>query len=263
MNTQPQLFDFNEHSVRIVEDEQGEPWFVANDVCNILELSNPRMAIKGLDDDEKSTVRITYGGPERNAINESGLYTLIVRSNKPEAKKFRKWVTSEVLPAIRKTGRYEAKPQVSFEDELTQMGIPLHAVEKVTVGERTYHLRNAASEAPQTVAAANDVVAQPEPEQHSIELGPVNQSVTDALLMAASDTRLLRRDHLVLSAMIRLCDGDNECRASREEICAESQVPVTEVSRTRTRLVNAGWLRKEGSGKYPRYFVTLPDKLSA
>jgi hypothetical protein len=70
-------------------------------------LSNPSEAIRGLDDDEKSTLRISEGGPERNIINEPGLYSLIIRSNKPEAKKFKRWITHEVLPSIRKTGQYD------------------------------------------------------------------------------------------------------------------------------------------------------------
>lgn len=107
-----QVFDFNENAVRVImKDDQ--PWFVAKDVCDALELTNPTEAIRPLDDDEKTTVRNSEGhSGERggaqfyNIINESGLYSLVFRSNKPEAKKFKKWVTSEVLPAIRKTGSY-------------------------------------------------------------------------------------------------------------------------------------------------------------
>jgi prophage antirepressor-like protein len=106
-----QVFTFNKKQVRVVMKD-GEPWWVAKDVCDILELTNPREAIKPLDDDEKGSVRISDGtspkggNPNVNVINESGVYALIIRSNKPEAKRFRKFVTSEVLPAIRKTGEY-------------------------------------------------------------------------------------------------------------------------------------------------------------
>lgn len=88
------------------------PWFVAKDVCAALELTNPTEALKALDDDERGSLRISEGtslkggNPNMNIINESGLYTLIMRSNKPEARRFRKWVTSEVLPSIRATGQY-------------------------------------------------------------------------------------------------------------------------------------------------------------
>lgn len=100
-------FEYEAWQVRIIQSEDREPWWVASDVCEILGLTNTTEALKGLDDDEKSTLRISEGGPERNIINEPGLYSLIMRSNKPEAKRFKRWITHEVLPAIRKTGKYE------------------------------------------------------------------------------------------------------------------------------------------------------------
>ena len=108
-----QVFNYlNGNEVRVIEGQDGEPWFVAKDVYEILGRSNSREAISVLDDDEKNTVRISdgnqnqRGNPNMTIISESGLYTLIMRSNKPEAKAFRKWVTGEVLPAIRKHGLY-------------------------------------------------------------------------------------------------------------------------------------------------------------
>lgn len=91
--------------VRVI-NKGDQPWFVAKDVCDILGLTNPSESIKVLDDEEKSTLRISEGGPEANIINESGLYYMVIRSNKPDAKTFRKWITSEVIPSIRKTGGY-------------------------------------------------------------------------------------------------------------------------------------------------------------
>ena len=105
-----QVFDFEDNAVRVV-DIDGEPWFVAADVCRVLALTNPSEAVKCLDDDEQSKYCLGSGGSDRVIINESGLYNLIFRSRKPEAKKFRKWVTAEVLPSIRKTGMYVA-PEV-------------------------------------------------------------------------------------------------------------------------------------------------------
>lgn len=89
----------------------GEPWFVAKDVCQALLLKNPRQAISALDEDEKGVISMdTLGGRQKmNAVTESGLYELISQSRKPEAKPFRKWVTKEVLPALRKTGIYAAQ----------------------------------------------------------------------------------------------------------------------------------------------------------
>ena len=101
------VFDYNNNSVRIVE-KNGEPWFVAKDLCNILDLANVTRSISRLDDDEKGIHTVnTLGGKQDMAIvSESGMYALVLSSRKPEAKPFRKWVTSEVLPSIRKTGQY-------------------------------------------------------------------------------------------------------------------------------------------------------------
>ena len=86
----------------------GEPWFVAADVCAALELGNVTRAVGGLDDDEKGlhTVKTPGGDQQLNVISESGLYSLILRSRKPEARPFKRWVTHDVLPALRKTGTY-------------------------------------------------------------------------------------------------------------------------------------------------------------
>lgn len=87
----------------------GEPWFVANDVMRVLEVSNSKDAIRTLDDDEKSGVDIIdpHGRKQKtNCISEAGLYSIILRSRKPEAKAFKRWVTHEVIPSIRKHGAY-------------------------------------------------------------------------------------------------------------------------------------------------------------
>jgi len=100
-------FTFNGSNLRTTM-RNGETWFVASDVCEVLEHSNPRQVVSRLEDDEKGVLSLdTLGGVQKvNVVNESGLYGLIFTSRKPEAKAFRRWVTSEVLPAIRKTGRY-------------------------------------------------------------------------------------------------------------------------------------------------------------
>lgn len=104
-----EVFTFNPSNQQIrVETIGGEPWFVAKDVCQALGIENNRNAVARLDDDEKgvSVVRTPSGDQQMSIVNESGLYNLIFQSRKPEAKVFRKWVTGEVLPSIRKTGRY-------------------------------------------------------------------------------------------------------------------------------------------------------------
>ena len=104
-----QTFDYNGSQVRTVEKD-GEAWWVLSDVCRVLELSDTRRTAERLDEDELTRLRLHSGGQSREmyVINESGLYNVILRSDKPQAKPFRKWVTSEVLPTIRKTGQYNA-----------------------------------------------------------------------------------------------------------------------------------------------------------
>ena len=102
-----QVWNYESSEIRTVQIN-GEPWFVLSDVCKVLELSSPHKVAERLDGDEKGRNQIpTLGGVQEMAVvNESGLYTVILRSDKPQAKPFRKWVTSEVLPSIRKHGAY-------------------------------------------------------------------------------------------------------------------------------------------------------------
>lgn len=104
------VFNFDSYTVRTVLGQAGEPWFVAADVCDALGLGDTSKACSRLDDDEKLIRTMFVSGQNREVltINESGLYSLILTSRKPEAKRFKKWVTSEVLPSIRKTGQYTA-----------------------------------------------------------------------------------------------------------------------------------------------------------
>lgn len=106
-----QLFEDPEHEEFRVVDKNGEPWFVLNEVCKKLEIANSRNQAAKLDSDEKDVLILdTLGGGQKTTIiNESGLYSIILRSTKPEAKRFKKWITSEVLPTIRKTGSYHGR----------------------------------------------------------------------------------------------------------------------------------------------------------
>lgn len=118
VHSEVQVFNFNDNKVRTVKIHD-EPWFLTKDVCVVLGISNSRDAISALDEDEKGVVITdTLGGEQKTSIvSESGLYSLILRSRKPEAKAFKKWVTSEVLPAIRKTGAYvHATPEMTNEE---------------------------------------------------------------------------------------------------------------------------------------------------
>lgn len=111
MESALQVFNYKEQVVRTVERD-GEVWFVAKDVCDVLGLVNPSKAVSELDDDERSSLTISEGtspkggNPNMNVINEPGLYALVLKSRKPEAKEFSRWVRHEVLPTIRKHGGY-------------------------------------------------------------------------------------------------------------------------------------------------------------
>jgi prophage antirepressor-like protein len=135
MNQQLAPFDFEGRQVRIVTDAQGEPWFVAADVLSTISLD--RKALERLDDDEKGVNSIhTPGGvQEMTTVNEPGLYALVLGSRKAEAKRFKRWVTHEVLPAIRKTGSY-AVPAIAAlpaptQDRVTSLLLIGEAVAKV------------------------------------------------------------------------------------------------------------------------------------
>ena len=100
--------------------QNGEPWFVAADVCKALDIENNRKATNRLDDDEKSDVTLSDGSQMRHmtAVNEAGLYSLVLGSRKPEAKAFKRWITHEVLPTIRRTGGYVNSAEAFIEHYL-------------------------------------------------------------------------------------------------------------------------------------------------
>lgn len=132
-------FDFEGAQVRIIVRD-GDPWFVLADACRILEIGNPSQAASRLDKDEKHTLTTNEGmvqkGPQSLiTINESGLYSLVVTSRKPSAKRFKKWVTSEVLPSIRKTGSYGQDPMELLADPASLRQLLSGYAERVEVLE--------------------------------------------------------------------------------------------------------------------------------
>lgn len=135
MNNEIQRFDFRGASLRTLTDEAGEPWFVAKDVCDILELGTEHLR-RDLDEDEVTEATNlpnwqvgSNGGRVPLIISEPGLYKLVMRSRKPEAKEFQRWVTHEVLPQIRKTGGYI--PTTDVDDDMTILA------KAVMIGKRT------------------------------------------------------------------------------------------------------------------------------
>ena len=160
-----QIFNFQSNEVRVVKDDNGEPWFVAKDVCDVLGLTNSRVAVSPLDEDEKGVSKVyTPAGEQKMCvINESGLYALVIRSNKPNARKFRKWVTSEVLPSIRKHGGYIAANGTESVEELYMRAMEsLHAAlerQKAITAEQTKQLEQQAPDVEycNTVLAAKNL----------------------------------------------------------------------------------------------------------
>jgi prophage antirepressor-like protein len=132
MNNAIQMLTYETKPCRMTLIE-GEPWWVAKDVCDILEISKHRDAISRLDSDERGSVVVdTLGGSQTmSAVNESGLYSLIFDSRKPEAKKFKRWVTHEVLPQLRRTGMFmmsgELPPEIA---EIMSLEYRLAALKK-------------------------------------------------------------------------------------------------------------------------------------
>lgn len=132
MSNEIQRFEFKGASLRALTDEAGEPWFVAKDACDILGNDTNHLR-EALDDDEITNLRNSevWNQPGRAPliISEPGLYKLIMRSRKPEAKEFQRWVTHEVLPQIRKTGGYI--PTTDMDDDMTILA------KAVMIGQRT------------------------------------------------------------------------------------------------------------------------------
>jgi prophage antirepressor-like protein len=143
MSNEVSVFNFENYDVRIV-DQNGEPWWVLKDVCDVLGIENSRNVSARLDDDEKGVHPIdTPGGSqEMTTINESGLYSTILRSESPETKRFKKWVTSEVLPSIRKTGKY-SYPRYSYpRKQQTNNHVQFRYGEFRKALEKQYNIKN-------------------------------------------------------------------------------------------------------------------------
>ncbi|GGA02430.1 Bro-N domain-containing protein [Okeania sp. KiyG1] len=120
-NTQLSVFNFQESEVRIVIID-NEPCFVAKDLCNVLGINNHIDAVSRLDDDERGSVLVdTPGGNQvMSIVSESGMYSLVLKSRKKQAKVFKKWITSEVLPSIRKTGQYSIEQKIPTTGDVLQ-----------------------------------------------------------------------------------------------------------------------------------------------
>ena len=138
-NNNMQIFNYNNNEVRTIQID-GEPWWVLRDVCDVLELKDTNKVAERLCDDELTRIKFVSGGQTREmyAVNESGLYAAIIRSDKPEAQEFRRWITHEVLPSIRKHGAYmtDAKLEQVLSDPRSWIRLLTALDEERTAKER-------------------------------------------------------------------------------------------------------------------------------
>lgn len=138
--TPPALFTFpiTGQQVRAVRGPDGEPWFVAKDVCKCLEIGNSSQALSYLDEDEKGVIiSDTPGGPQSlSIISEPGLYSLILRSRKPQARAFKRWITHEVLPALRRSGHYSMPSSTSSTAPAIDADLARRMLDRLTIIEQ-------------------------------------------------------------------------------------------------------------------------------
>ena len=237
-----QVWNYESSEIRTVQ-VNGEPWFVLADVCKVLEISNSRNISSRLDPDEKGVTLVdTLGGTQQmTIINESGLYTVILRSDKPQAKPFRKWVTSVVLPSIRKTGSYSVQQPNAFENLSPQL--------QVLIQMETRQKQIEARQAEQTTALAG-----------------LEQKLQNTCEVIALDKTAWRKDseHLINKIARATGDGYGGIRLLYEEIyrSIESRAGVslnTRLTNKRNRMAGEG-VCKSKRDKLTRIDIIAEDK---
>ena len=237
-----QVWNYESSEIRTVQIN-GEPWFVLSDVCKVLELSSPHKVAERLDGDEKGRNQIpTLGGVQEMAVvNESGLYTVILRSDKPQAKPFRKWVTSVVLPSIRKTGSYSVQQPNAFENLSPQL--------QVLIQMETRQKQIEARQAEQATALAG-----------------LEQKIQNTCEVIALDKTAWRKDseHLINKIARATGDGYGGIRLVYEEIyrSIESRAGVslnTRLTNKRNRMAGEG-VCKSKRDKLTRVDIIAEDK---
>ena len=196
MNNEIQRFDFKGASLRTLTDKAGEPWFVAKDVCDILELGNTTNALRALDEDEKTNFTncnvAQNGGRAPLIISEPGLYKLVMRSRKPEAKEFQRWVTHEVLPSIRRTGGYI--PTTDADDDMTILA------KAVMIGQRTMEAQK------QKIAEQQTRIVELEPKARFADA----VAASDGTCLVGELAKMLRQNGMDISQnrLFRLLQAD-------------------------------------------------------
>lgn len=235
-----QVWNYESSEIRTVQ-VNGEPWFVLSDVCKVLEISNSRNISSRLEPDEKGVTLVdTLGGAQQmTIINESGLYTVILRSDKPQAKPFRKWVTSEVLPSIRKHGSYSVQSQFADLSPQLQVLIQMETRQKQIEARQT---------------------------EQATALAGLEQKIQNTCEVIALDKTAWRKDseHLINKIARATGEGYGGIRLLYEEIyrSIESRAGVslnTRLTNKRNRMAGEG-VCKSKRDKLTRIDIIAEDK---
>lgn len=242
-------FDFNGNNVRVIMKDD-EPWFVAKDVCDVLEINNSRMAVTRLDEADVSSADVWSAENNRHytvsTVNESGLYDLILDSRKPEAKAFRKWVTAEVLPTIRKTKGAYIAPGSQAELDLSNPD---------TVLDKLIEVAQIAKQERAKRIEAESKVAELEPKGEAFDQlmdadGCYSMATAAQMIGLGQNTlfRKLREDKILIDSGVRHNTPYQAYMDLFEVITRPSGGPSNKVTLT-TRVKPAGieWLRKRYS----------------
>ena len=195
MNNEIQRFDFRGASLRTLTDEEGEPWFVLKDCMSILDLGNPTETVKMFDDDEFSTTEVIDSiGRRQQAyiISEPGLYRLVMRSRKPEAKEFQRWVTHEVLPQIRRTGGYIPTSESDSDEDIMARA--------VLVARKTIERKN------QQIASQQSRIVELEPKARFAD----SVAASDGTCLVGELAKMLRQNGMDIgqNRLFRLLQAD-------------------------------------------------------
>lgn len=206
MENQIKVFENAEFGqVRTVIDEQGEPWFVASDVCKALGIDNT--ATRRLDDDEKAPLRLMQTssngveqGREVSIINEPGLYTLVLGSRKPEAKVFKRWITHEVIPSLRHNGGYIVGQETMTESELREANAT--ALENILTEKERLRLKLFSKDPLDVVNAHNALV--------EMEVKPLREKIeADAPMVQFANAVTETCDNIMIRDMAKLLNDED------------------------------------------------------
>lgn len=195
MNNEIQRFDFRGASLRTLTDEAGEPWFVLKDCMSILDLGNPTETVKMFDKDEFSTTEVIDSIGRRQQtyiISEPGLYRLVMKSRKPEAKEFQRWVTHEVLPQIRRTGGYIPTSESDSDEDIMARA--------VLVAQKTVKQKN------QQIAAQQTRIVELEPKARFADA----VAASDGTCLVGELAKMLRQNGMDIgqNRLFRLLQAD-------------------------------------------------------